>query len=228
MKNIIIHCGMHKTGTTAIQHFLMENNSILNKHNIDYYKGIHLPYNHVELHTSSLRPERMTPFKLSMPIDDYDEYRRKIEMSISTYLSETPFETCIFSAEGNSYIRYEDEMARLLALFPGCHVTFVFCFRNKEDYFISYQKELTKHNPPPTNDRNNFAYSGKDHWLLDYDSKKQFFIDAVGKDNVLFMDYDEAIARDGNVIPEFLRTIGIFDVFSGEPWGNYFHNKTVI
>ncbi|SLM64454.1 MULTISPECIES: hypothetical protein [Dickeya] len=228
MKNIILHCGMHKTGTTSIQHFLMENNAVLNKKNMDYYKGIHIPSNHVELHTSSLRPERMTPFKLSMPIDNYEKYRKDIELSILTYLSETPFDTCIFSAEGNSYIRYEDEMNRLLALFPGCQITIVICFRNKEDYFISYQKEMKKHNPPPSDDRNNFAYSGKDHWLMDYDEKRQFFIDSVGKDNVLFMDYDKAIARDGNIIPEFLRTIGVLELFNGEPWGNYFQNKTLI
>jgi len=45
MKNLYLHIGMHKTGTTAIQNFLYLNKELLINKNLNYYSEVPIDYN---------------------------------------------------------------------------------------------------------------------------------------------------------------------------------------
>jgi hypothetical protein len=54
-KRIVIHVGLHKTGSTSIQEFLFRHRAALRAQGVDVYSGMHIPSNRVELHTVAMR-----------------------------------------------------------------------------------------------------------------------------------------------------------------------------
>lgn len=118
-KRIVIHVGIHKTGSTSIQDFLGTHRTRLRKLNCDFFSGEYLPNNHVELHLAAMNKERASPFKLSRAVAVDEAFQKRINDRVSSYIAESPCHTVIFSAEGLSYLRDEHEMDRLKACVPN-------------------------------------------------------------------------------------------------------------
>lgn len=225
MKRIFLHIGIHKTGSTSIQNFLGANRIALQKLGIDFYSGAYFPNNHVELHVATMRAERSSPFKLTKGIQVDEVYRESIQEIVSSYVNNTNFPSLIFSAEGLSYLRYEDEMIRLKNMIPEGRIQIVIYLRNPSDFLVSYRKELEKHPAPTDFDKDSFAYTGADSWLIDYEARLILIKKTFGEQNVIVLNYDEELQHAGNIIPSFLRVIGVESQFSESDWGKLFFNK---
>lgn len=223
MRRIILHAGFHKTGTTSIQRFLQQHRSRLQKVGIDFYAGKYIDNNHVELHAAAMRDERMSGFKVSTGFKSsamFDEIRNLVGKSIE----EAPRPAVLFSAEGLSYLRFEDEMDRLKAILGDRSTMVVFHRRNLVDWTASFKYQLAL-DGSFSKDPDAFNYVEPDSWLFDIDARLQTFQRAFGEENVIVLDYDAEVARARSVIPSFLSVIGADDVFPSETWNDIWENK---
>jgi hypothetical protein len=180
--------------------------------------------NHVELHAAAMRTERMSPFKTKTGLMPDDAFRLRVRERIQTFASRSQGRSIVFSAEGLSYLRYADEMDRLRVLLPDGDIQIVMYRRKKSDFLASYTAEMTKHKVPEPVDRDSFAYIGEDSWLLHFKDRIQRFRVAFQAVNVHVIDYDDEIRRCGNVIPSFLRLLGVEEAFSLKDWSTVFLN----
>lgn len=220
-KRIIVHAGIHKTGSTSIQKFLGERRAALREQGIDFYAGSYMPNNHAELHAAAMRTERQSGFKRINRIEVDGAYRDDVRERVRQHVANSPCPTVLFSAEGLSYLRHPDEFDRLKDMLLG-DIEVVLYLREAAGFLASYRRML--HVPESfIVTRDSFAYVGDDSWLVDYKALVAGFQSAFPVVNVL--DYDRELRQRGNVIPSFLDVIGAR--FRAEEWRGVFVNRTV-
>jgi hypothetical protein len=218
-RRFIIHVGVHKTGSTSLQAFLGSSRERLFALGISFYRGIYIADNHVELHASAMRADRTSPIKMSGALPAVDEtFRKNVRENLREFVSSSESSSYVLSAEGLSYLRYMDEMDRLKSLLPEGNIHIVVYLRNPANFLNSYREEMKKHRLPIHIDKDSFAYVEDDSWLLDFDERIGNFRAAFGSDNVTVLDYDREMHDAGNVIPSFLRVLGVETQFSPQDW----------
>ena len=207
-KSVILHIGTHKTGTTAVQDLLDSIRPQLASINTRFYSGIYSPQNHVELHLAAMRPGRMSPYKLMSGIAVDKPYRDAVLAHVGSYLELCPADRIIFSAEGLSYLRFDDEIDWLCSLFGDCKVQVVVYLRNKADFLRSYRNMLIRQNWTSNSHRESFNYVEEDTWLLDYEGLLRVYRKGFGTEAVTVMDYDAEVAKHGGTVGSFLSLLG--------------------
>lgn len=224
----ILHIGLHKTGTTSIQAFLQRNIGALQTHGMDFYQGMVYPENHVELHAASMRPERQSGYKNRAGLQVDANYIAQVQQRVARFVQDSNASRLVFSNEGLSLLRYVDELQTLKSLFPaGCFQVVVY-LRNQADYLRSYAAQLSK-NPetlPQHIDKESFAYAEPDSWLADYAARLAPFEQVFGASNVHVLSYDAVLEKEGNVIPSFLRWLGLASAFDPMDWESCFLNRS--
>ncbi len=206
----IIHIGQHKTATTSIQKYLLNNKLKLKEQKI-YFTDKILDYqkpNHIILNVYALLKDRKSGAKRrvieSRGIEYLNELDKSLPAEIERIYSNAVQENCdkiIWSNEGLYLLNSEIEYEKLLNLFKpfSSKVTIVCCFRDKKSYIKSYEKMM---GGIPSDDPESHRYTKKDSWLLDYDGKK----------NLLSKVFDEVLCFDYNPkdnIKEFLKVLKI-------------------
>lgn len=224
---VYLHIGTHKTGSTSIQKFLHQQGDRLMAQGMLFYRGRHLPSNHVELHSATIRPSRPTPFKLDRGLLIDDAYCRLIQGDVSAFLDGCDDRAAIFSAEGLSYLRHPDELERLRALFAGHDVEIIVYLRETEAYRRSHLAEFGRRRARGGVVIGDFADLAPGSWLLDYRARLKPFRQTFGSEHVHVIDYDVEVARDGSAIPALLRLLGIADAFSAADWAMFDYNRSV-
>ncbi len=131
----------------------------------------------------------------------------------------------IYVHEDLSYLRFEDELERLKALFASRAVTVVVFLRDRAAFLRSYRSQLEGTGFEPSTDPASFAYVEPDSWLLDYDALINAYRRCFGTRNVRVFDYDEVVRRDGTVIPAFMDILGV-PRSSLPPLDTYFYNRS--
>ena len=224
-KTAILHIGIHKTGSTSIQRFLGVNRSKLRQCGIDFYSGIHHLNNHVELHTAAIRTSRETPFKLTSGVLVNDDYRNLVRDRVREYVSNSECESVLFSAEGLSYLRYDDELERLTSMIPAEDIRVIMYLRNPDSFMKSYKLELKKNNIKFSEDKESVAYVLDDTWLTNYGERVSFFRNWFGDSNTFVLDFDDEVRQSRSVIPSFLTSLGLKSEFCPQDWENLFLNQ---
>lgn len=211
-KQIYLHIGLPKTGTSSIQKCLTDYRELLNASNLDYYQSIYPAQTHSELVSASIRYERDTFGKLARNHIDYTPfYSNQISAIVHKYMNDSRYGNLIFSAEGLSFLRFQDEIDVLMNILlqQRNKVKVILYLRNKRDFLNSYRIQLHK-NPDraPSKTYWSALYVEDDTWLIDYDALIELYSKNFGKENLVIFDYDEEVKNRGNVIPSFLEAIG--------------------
>jgi hypothetical protein len=222
----IVHIGLHKTGSTSLQEFLGKNRNRLRSLNYDFYSGIYLRDNHVELHAAAMRTDRKSPFKLGARLEVDNQFRDYVRTVVERTVMATNCDNILFSAEGLSYLRFPDEFEGLRRLIPSHSVKVIVYRRALEGYRRSYLVELRKHNIHPTEDCESIAYVNEDSWLWRIEERIDTFRAAFGRQNVIVIDYDKEMAEMGNAIPSFLNVLGLRAEFREGDWRGYALNRS--
>lgn len=225
-KRIVVHVGVHKTGTTSIQEFLHIHRETLRTLSVDFYLGAYIPSNHVELHVAAMRFGRSSPFKMSKDLTVDETFRDRIRKQVHESVTNSSYNCVVFSAEGLSYLRYEDEMQRLKDMFPESRIDIVMYVRDAAGFLASYVEEMKKHRLPQNIEKDSFAYTGQDSWLIDFESRLSGFRSVFGRQNVITIDYDHELRKAGSVIPSFLGVLGVSSYFRAQDWEGFFLNRT--
>jgi hypothetical protein len=144
VKKLYLHIGTHKTGSTSIQHFLLHHACSLRERGIAFYRGQYRETNHIELYLASLRYERDSfakqRFGKSLKFDP--DFTRDVAHSVQHFLRSCPEPQVVFSTEGLSLLRHDDEIDRLKSVLgsESTNATIILYLRNKTDFLRSYTR----------------------------------------------------------------------------------------
>jgi hypothetical protein len=228
-KTAYIHIGMHKTGTTSIQHFMQEQRGLLRANGFDFYQGMVFKENHVELHAASMRPERESGYKNRVKLLVDKKYIDDVKQHVRQFIDNSPCDNLVFSSEGLSLLRFPDEVNRLQDLIQVEETKVIVFLRDPSSYLRSLKKQHFKHleTVPEVIEKDSFAYTEADSWLVDYKMRLAPFKDVFGVCNIVEKSYDAAQKEQGNVIPQFLEAINALELFPQGSWNAFFLNKSV-
>ncbi len=212
-KKIFLHIGTYKTGSTSIQRFLLDHARRLREDGIAFYRGQFSAENHVELYVASLRYERDSFAKLGVckHIVFDANFTQQIAERVHRFLRRCQEPCVLFTSEGLSLLRYDDEIDRLSTILDAenAEVKVILYLRNKADFLRSYTSQLLKvKGRKPLPDCRSALYVEPDTWLTDYDALIATYQRGFGANNLVVIDYDDEMNHEGNVIPSFLRVLG--------------------
>jgi hypothetical protein len=229
-KQLILHIGTLKTGSTSLQRFLLDHADYLSRNGFALYRGEFQEANHTELHLAAMRYERDSFAKLGicrhLTIDT--SFTRHVTERVQSFICSRREPQIIFTSEALCWLRYDDEIRRLRGILNiGNHdVKVVLYLRNKAAFLRSYTSQIYKvQGRAPSSDRDSVLYVEPDTWLTDYTALVTTYQCGFGADNVVVIDYDEQMRTIGNVIPSFLRVIDL-DSASELNFASYFRNTT--
>ena len=229
-KKIFLHIGTYKTGSTSIQRFLLDHARRLREDGIAFYRGQFSAENHVELYVASLRYERDSFAKLGVckHVSFDASFTQQIAERVHRFLHRCQEPCVLFTSEGLSLLRYDDEIDRLTTILDAEHaeVKVILYLRNKADFLRSYTSQLLRvKGRKPLPDYHSALYVEPDTWLTDYESLILAYQRGFGANNVVVIDYDDEMKREENVIPSFLQVLGIAPS-PGLEAASYFLNTT--
>ena len=186
---IVIHGGMHKTGTTSVQDYLHGNRESFLKQGIVYPA-----------------PEVSQPFILNTKNKDWtpDGCRQQLRLARISGAS-----TLLMSAEVVSTLS-EEQFVRLTECFAGHDLSYVFCFRHWREYLPSRWSQYCRRRDSQSFGSYVNAVLNSGHVDLRYDAILDRAVNS-GKCRVIALSYDNAMIADQSIIPSVLRAAGLKD-----------------
>ena len=210
MSRAFVHIGMHKTGTTAFQHWLVQHQEVLRaSHGVGVHPGFLMP-SHVELAHLSVRKSLTTPDRLLVPDSSLPDVRDRLRAHVhETARSADP--VVVFSCEGLSFIREPDEVTRLCDLLAPRSVTVAVVFRRPDDYLRSYRETILRFDGlrGPCLDPGSVMNTEPDSWLVDYHAIRRAWSSHPAVAEFVELDYEECLRRHGSVIPALGAEMGL-------------------
>ena len=207
---VLLHVGTHKTGTSSLQTFLRDENArSLASAGVCYPPGYLLPALHSDLPLLALRPDFQWPARLRFPETQRPSWQAAAAAHVRAQVTTATAATVVYSHEDLSYVRSDDELDRLHALLDGVAVRVVIVLREPEAFLRSYAAQLEATGFPLSDDPGSFAYVQRGSWLTDYDALVGAYQRHFGSDQVEVLDFDDAVAREGSIIPAFAHLLGL-------------------
>jgi hypothetical protein len=217
---IILHIGTHKTGTSSFQQSLRANARRLKRRGTAPFS---LPlararrfgfrkttYNCTNLAQAFLRPGCATIARIrAKALRPKPAKQAATRSRMLDLIARHREPALIVSAEAFCFLRTPDEKALLRAFLDatGREVQIVLTLRDEADWRASWNNQLRKKpevwkrmTALPEEQRTDAA------WYFDRAAIIDFWSD-LG--DLTIVDYDEALARDGNVIPALYRAMGV-------------------
>lgn len=221
----VLHVGMHKTGSTSIQQLLRDEGALLASVGASFPAGFLIPSLHSDLPLLVLRPGRTWPARLRFPETDDPAWQRAAADHIRRAVAGAPQPVVVWSHEDLSYVRHDDELSRLRELLGDAPVQVVVYHRRRADFLRSYRDQLQATGFELSDDQSSFAYVQPDSWVADQDAVIETYRRGFGHEHVFVVDYDDALQRDGSVIPSFAELLGIAPA-DLPPLDRYFLNQS--
>jgi len=199
MKKVFLHIGPHKTASTYLQNIFYHNMEKLRKSNIYYPKtGISIQWGHHEL-AHLLQKNDFTHFEQLLNKIIYDSNENDILIS------------------SENFDRLSDEQIKYLKeVFKNFDVKIIFVKRKLDELLLSNWQESIKHGH--LNDFYTFAF---EHVLKPYRSNvlnQKNIIDkysnAFGKENIIIIDYNNAVLNKRDLSDIFFESIEKFDLLN--------------
>lgn len=207
-RTVVLDIGTHKTGSTSRQLFLAENEALLARSGVAFFRGCFIESNHVELHMACMEDGRDSPARAMFAgTTGRADLHARTRERIATFLDSTEASTLVFSAEGLSYLRHPAELDRLAAFFPDEAVRVTVYLRDKREFLRSYRRQLAAMGIAPSDDKDSFAYAADDSWLLDYGRFAGIFGARFGQENLRTFDYDVELRRHGSIVRHFVEDV---------------------
>lgn len=183
---IVLHGGMHKTGTTSLQQYLSEHRAELLRHGFCYPGA--------DIHHGFAFNFRQIPGLSPLCPPLIEEAER------------AGAHTLVLSGEVISTLR-QDQMDRLSQSLAGHELHFVYCFRHWSTYLPSRWAQYCSRRDSMTLDEYIIA-TGPDCDFVDrrFDLVLQR---ALPHGQVTAVSYDNAVASEGTALPATLRAMGL-------------------
>jgi hypothetical protein len=182
-KKIVLHIGLHRTGTSSFQATMDEHREEFLAAGIDpFIIAPNRPHAR-EIGFACVRSgvfERPWDEKATVQLKD----------QIAEFLRGSEMDRLLFSTEHLSFIRTTAEIEQLKSLFPNEDLEFkiIVVLREKEEWFRSYKDQILKaidYKPGGQSSRKNV---NDDSWVRDHEQMIQLFRDSF--DDVQVIGYD--------------------------------------
>ena len=188
MNKIFLHVGPHKTGTTLIQKFMLDNQTKLLNSKLFYPKQLVRIFGHHEfrdrLKDKSLR---------ASDIEFIKKYDGNVLLSSEDLISLN-----------------EDHFKYLKSCFSGYQIEVIYAWRRASTKLYSIWQETIKHGgvEPFFEYHHSHLASPAQSFMLSADLKVAMFSRVFGKDAIHILDYD-ASAKNDSLIKDFLSIVNV-------------------
>lgn len=214
-RQLFLHAGKHKTGSTSIQRYLADNDSFFMSEGLKVVTHSLGPSssgipstNCVDIAHSVIRPDLDTPYRLARnrghPTEPAEQRRDALEFG--RILANTEGDALVVSAEAFSFLRTPAEQEVFRLVFAEFEVTSLVFFRNPSDWMESWIRQTSTLFANFGHRRRSvtsiFDY-GPDSWLVDDRAIEAFFPECRP------LSYEDAIDGNGSVLPVFLEALGL-------------------
>ena len=197
-KTIIIHCGLHKTGTSSIQSAFAENPDVLKRHSIDFPRVLPLTRewdgNHSILFIQDGESDRLL-----------STLSQRLEFDTSN-------ETLLISAEELSNVsRLRNILSLLKVAAPAADLRVIVYLRRYDHLLESVYSESVKRNLAG-------AIEGASY-DLHFERLLRSIVEQVGAEKMVVRPYNRALWRAGDLGIDFCYALGhedLWDAFSSE------------
>jgi len=196
-KELIIHIGVHKTGSTAIQHFFWRHDEALRERGVLYPRAgrpadpqVHFGHHDV--------PWALTGSR-EAPAGTVEELRQEIAAS--------PFQTVVISSE--EFDRLDDRAVAALREALPWPARIVFYYRRQSAILQgAYGTQVIAYGDlQPIDD-----YARDANLALDFTALAQRWAAAFGREAIVALPYRRELFPGGNIVPHFLAATGLEDL----------------
>ena len=208
---LLIHVGMPKTGTTSLQHFLFDNNDILNSKGWDYPNIS----NELFLYDYKSRENlsyinawglRITAEKSEVQsINQFNNIMKCVLKHLEKY-------NVILSCEMFWTMNLENLLKKIKSFYEEIQI--IVYFRRQDKFIESWWNQCIKNDTARTYNLSE-ALDIYDEYT-NYLSKIQQMEDIVGRENIIVRIFEkealEPVGKDGDIISDFLITLGLYDI----------------
>ena len=204
MSTVYIHAGTPKTGSTALQDFLPENQSILNRHGFSFPE--------VPLYFRGVAPHQTAHFLAMWEPDgnvpeSWDAGFEIVEKALRQH------ENIIISDEQVWWRQHKEgfweEVTRRFSAM-GADLKVIIYLRRQDDQIESFYNEKVKGMPKLVLTFSEYLSEGwNDYFPLDYDKELDRFASYLGKENVIVRVYEKRRFVGGNIFADFLDAVGL-------------------
>ncbi len=213
MRKLFIHVGTHKTGTTSLQAYLLDNAGALRSSGVEVFTETHRKFgqtaNCFSLASAVLRPSLKTVARMTGDASKSGFWHlAKSKMRIKHILSSSTASSFILSAEAFCFARTDTERIKILKLLDhkDIEVIPVVCFRNQENWRESWFSELETWRPRFKQPFGEGMDDIRGDWYFDVDAIYNFW-SKIGPVRVL--DFDEAVKGHQSIIGPILQSMEI-------------------
>ena len=213
MKHIYFHIGMPKTGTTAIQFFLLNNKTKLEELGVGFYTpetggtrektaNAYYLFEHFLCETRNLKTDRRS--------EAYSKYCRGLREYAKGYnqliLSEEQFWKEGLKSKGIWKFVY-DAIHEIID--EECVIHPVVYLRRQDDWICSMWKQTIQSMPFNTWTIDELIEEEKSFDFCNYNERLKEIEDVFGSDTIIVRVYDRKQFKGGNIFVDFLESVGV-------------------
>lgn len=210
--DVTVHIGVHRTGTTALQHALGESRAALRAVGVRYPTGHILPDNHIGLSLACLRPHRLAE---AAPFFDHLIRKNAPDLPPASDPAWTGLarelisdEPTILSTETLAWVRHLDEAEALLEV-TDAEPHIIVAHRDPTEFLASYHEMARFSTLHPPDGPDSLFYTEPDSWLADAEARIRFWTRLLGDDCVTTIDYDAVMRSSSSMTTTVVEAMGL-------------------
>ena len=235
-QRVILHVGQHKTGSTAIQDYLLDHRAFFAAQGFaicpDWTATLTGPRlarqscNAKSVANAIIRDSLATPVRLGGSRPRLTPAQRQQGLrAVNAWLRARPEPAVIISAESFSFVREDQEMRRLERMCAGLDWRAILFLRAPQSWLASWRIQIAHAGWP----RQAGAVPGHGvldvsdtSWLVDHGAIRAFW-----GERAAILSYEDAMSSRGTVIPAFLNQLGLDPAICPD-WAGYVANSSAL
>ena len=206
-RDVVLHIGTHKTGTTSFQATLAASAASLASHGVHVFQsGLtkRTGWSH-ELALISLRSELNIPLRNMFPDSSLPSMQRQMLQDCISQM-QSPARRVVASHEALSFIRTRQEVEAL----DGRVCKVVCVLRDAESFLQSWKNQLAKTKQATSSAHfESFMNTDPDSWIVDWDELIGAYAGVLGREAVTVLDYEREAQNHGTIITALWSACGL-------------------
>ena len=206
MKRVIIHIGIPKTGSTAIQRFLADNSLMLAEMGIGVYNSKYIYPHNLRIANAAFLLADQAAFEKADLVDEENSFSEFSERSHNLVLSDE----VIYEKGCHDPAVWKKLQERVQSLVQGdVVIDIVVYLRRQDEWIVSRWKHkilMARRKAVPFTE---YLELCENERFLNYDIQLRHLENVFGREHVIVQVYNRALFAEGDVCHDFLSAIGI-------------------
>jgi len=210
-RDVVLHIGTHKTGTTSFQAVLASTASPLADLGVHVFRSQLsdiASWSH-ELALIAVRSELNIPLRCMFPDSTLPSMQSEMRQHVFSEM-QPPAQRVIASHEALSFIRTSQEVENLVEVLAARSCKVVVVLRNPESFLESWKRQLASMgyatNSPYPDSYMNTEFSS---WLTEWDVMIDAYAAIIGHEAITVLDYESEVRGRGTIIDGLWSACGL-------------------